>query len=75
MKQYSCGCRVANPIEYIPGVAFSLKNPNAASDAGWFEQTNTRDGEHLVNPCAKHTPGVIVRWGASRLMGAVRRKR
>lgn len=72
MKRYSCGCEVVSPIEYIPGVAYSLKNPNAVNEAGWYEQTNKRDGEHLVSPCAKHMPGVIVRWGVGRLMGAVR---
>jgi hypothetical protein len=70
MKRYSCGCRVAAVGENIPGVSFTLRDPDAVNRAGWFEQSNTRDGDHLVSPCRKHMPGVIARWGTRRIFGA-----
>lgn len=71
MRRYSCGCQVADVGEDVPGVAFTFTDPNPLERAGWFKQTNTRDGEHLVKPCEKHIKGVIVRWGTNKIMNVV----
>lgn len=71
--RHSCGCQVALVGDDIPGVAVTLTDPKAPLRAGWFPAHNTRHGDHYVYPCEKHMPGVIVRWGTNKIMGAVRK--
>lgn len=67
MTRYSCGCETCPLSECPPGVAMTLTRPNAASEAGWYEASDSKNGEHWHKPCRKHLARRMAKWMIQRM--------